>query len=314
MTDLHTITKEPVRARAVVGCVYDAVIDLVAAVHRAIDPIAQRRCHAQLAAAVHIADLRTIAKKTVGTGCVIGRMDDAIIVLVTRIHRARDIIVHHGRHPRRAATVIGVLIEGVADLYPITKSLVGAHLVRGCVHDQIALLVAGVGGADDAVIDGRRRSWLAVVVRVTDLGAITEEPVGTGLVRRQMQDLVVDFAAGIDGAAHPIVHRPRFTRGAIIDGVADLVAIAEEPIGAHLVVWRVLDEVELFIARIQRAPDPVAEHRRLALLATLSGVTDLGAITKSPVGAPQVDGCVHHHRQLLAAGVAGARHVVVQQG
>jgi len=79
-----------------------------------------------------------------------------ISIFIASVYSAWDAVVQI----RRGA--INAPLAGNAELSSITEEAIIAQAIVGVMHDPVALLVTGVDGTGDAIIDLRRSPGLAV--------------------------------------------------------------------------------------------------------------------------------------------------------
>jgi len=100
-------------------------------------------------------------------------MDHHVVLFVTGIVSARNAIIDGGRLPTHAADI------GFAGLGPVAEGIVIALVVVRFVDHYITLLIAGVNGAINAIVSGRRLTFHAAGFEITTLQTVAEVAVIT---------------------------------------------------------------------------------------------------------------------------------------
>jgi hypothetical protein len=226
----------------------------------------------------------------------------------------------------------------ITDLLAIAEHpVVRADRIVGRVHTSIVDLVAGINGAVDAVITVDRRTRLAGAGScVTGLRTVAEKSIiavrvnralgwrytlaGTrialliwGTIHRR-KDATGDRLATVGCAQIAIVTDQRFTRLAIVDGIADLCAVADVAVVTIAVVGCIDTGISAFVAGIVCAADAVIAIGRCAGL-TGSSNTDLGTVAEQSIIAVAVNYAIGNRLAISVCCVAlltiGTNHRIV---
>ena len=126
-----------------------------------------------------------------------------------------------------------------------------------------------------------------------------------------MHDHIVVFITRIVGTADTIVQFQRGTRLTVIHDIADLGAVAKQPIVARTVIRFVGDDVVDIVAKVHGTGHPVVQDERQAWLASDRWVAHFGTVAKHTVIAR--DRFVHA-RAGWGAGIRCADVVVIAFG
>ncbi len=226
-------------------------------------------------------------------------MDYDVIQLVAIVHGTRDTIIDSDRDDdatsKRTTRLGARAIEAVI-----------AERILRQVQDVVTPLVARIGCAGDAIIDHRSGARLASDRGVADLVAVAKEGIcANGVVGDVLHDTFY-LATGVDRTTDGIIDHGGRPGLAVVNGVAELVTVAEKSVPACTVIHSMRDVVGLLVASIDRAPDPIACCGSDAGLTTVDRVAHFCTVTKLPIAAPRIVGRVHHHAEHLTALIDGA--------
>lgn len=255
------------------------------------------------------AGLVAIAEEVIVAERIILEVVTRAVRLVAGVERAHDAVIAVDGH------ACGAPCGGIADFDAIAGEAIVADRVVGREDASACLRIAGIDGAGDAIVTGNRRAWFAddvaglnavacvavialrVVLARLGTHALTQDrnaelAHGTlgvvccrsaGAVR-----LVAGFDCASDAVARAAYARAIFAarwRGAV--RIADLDPIADEPIAAYDVVWRVHTFFERLGASVRRARETVIADDGRSRLASDADVARLASIAIKPV----VTGC-----------------------
>ena len=280
IADFHAVTLKAVAASRIVRQVVARIGVFVAGVDRTRDAVIAVRCHTGLTIVCRIADFNAVTELTIGTDTVIRRVVTRVGVFVAGINRAAYAVIAVGRRARlavidrvanfdtvtelavgadavirRVVAGVGVLVAGInratdaviairchaclaivdriADFHTVTVQPVGANTVVRRVVTGVGVLVAGIDRATYAVITVGRRTRNAAVAKA-DFDAVAVVSVIALTVGQAVYALVFIFVATqwFSARLGAVL--------AVIDRVADFVAVTIKTIVAEVVVGRIL--------------------------------------------------------------------------
>jgi len=230
-------------------------------------------------------------------------MHDHVEVFMAVVHGALDTVVGF----RRAAG--GTTSLSAASLVPVAPQSVVAHAVVG---EVLKFTVhARVKGTGDAVIHLGRSSSLTAGINIAILNSVTVVPIAAGRVIRGVNGRVRGFVALVESARDTVAKVGQVTRHAPFESRTLLGTVAVLSIVTRRVVGSVQYRVEVFIAGIFRARNPVIGLHRSPRQTTEALVAHFLTVAERPIRAILVVRCVVDYVIDLVARIEGATDEVV---
>jgi len=231
-----------VAAEVSLGGVDHDVVEFVADVRRAGDAIGEQRCGSRLAVGCWVTVLGAIAEKAIVATGVIGGAENLSGCLDAHLNGTVHAVVEarHGDGDAAHGEITG--------LGAVAVNAIAADRVVCEVADDVQRLIAGVLSAIQAVVEGWDIAAGAANVVIAHLKAIAEESIVAELVIGDMFDDVGDLITVVFGAGDAVIEAGDIARQAAVEGVAELFAVAVEPIVAEFVVGDDDHLPEIFVA------------------------------------------------------------------